>query len=289
MQREGEKEKKNSIMATMTESSTVIFGTSGRRINAIRTSPTEPLINSSSSHMDNEYDLSDKYGGWNINFSGGIWGIALKELLGTYIFLLFAFTSATAINPLRELGIAIAHGIGLFLAVALFCADANPIVTVTKMFTGHNGLICGIVKIILQFAGAVLAAVTVQYGFELSLITAVPAVGSGFTYVNAFVCEMIFSMILVVAALIPLNHSKDMKMASGEEMAIRAILLGFVLTASVFVGGNISGASLNPWRALCPSMFTVFPLYAWLYYVAPFVGAIAAFLAYFLIWRASKM
>ena len=54
------------------------------------------------------------------------------------------------------------------------------------------------------------------------------------------------------------------------------IAIGMTLTFNILMGGALTGAPFNPARALGPMIATADFTNAWLYVIAPIVGALAA-------------
>jgi len=195
------------------------------------------------------------------------WKRPFREFIGTYIFLTLAFGVASCAGS-SLLNVAMAFGLGLSLAAFLFKCDANPAVSLAKLLLRRGRQPAAfVINVIAQFIGAILAAVTVNYGFDcdIGLAVATPSVAYG----PALVIEMILTFILICAAC--------MQFASGSiASAIGGIMAGLALLACILVGGDLTGAALNPFRALAPSIFSHFPADAWIYYVAPFIASILA-------------
>jgi len=193
----------------------------------------------------------------------------LREFIGTYIFLCFAY-GVSSCNGSSVLNVAIAYGLGLAVAAFLFGCDANPAVSLTKLLLrrGKNPLLF-VMLIIAQFLAAILAAVTINYGFECDISYAVAELDSSIGYAQGLVIEMILATFLIIAAC--MSFAKESLKAS-----ISGIIAGLTLLAGILVAGGLTGCSINPFRALGASIFSHFPDDAWIYYVAPFIASILA-------------
>ena len=58
------------------------------------------------------------------------------------------------------------------------------------------------------------------------------------------------------------------------------VAIGATVMLCAFVGGPVTGASMNPARSLAPALFQHEMEPLWIYLTAPFVGAIAGAMAY---------
>ena len=56
--------------------------------------------------------------------------------------------------------------------------------------------------------------------------------------------------------------------------------IGGTVMLDAFIGGPITGASMNPARSLAPALFAGNYTHLWLYFLAPALGAITAALLY---------
>ena len=63
---------------------------------------------------------------------------------------------------------------------------------------------------------------------------------------------------------------------ANERGLTAAVSIGAVITAAAFLGGPISGASMNPARSLGPALAANNLQSLWIYLTAPFIGATLA-------------
>jgi MIP family channel proteins len=153
-------------------------------------------------------------------------------------------------------------------------AHLNPAVTVglvlnrrfpTKRVPGYLAA---------QLAGAIAAALAawVLFGDRArsiaSLGATLPASGVGIGRVFAAEGIVTFVLVLVVLAV-----ATDRRVPQG----VAAVAIGFALAAAIFISGPISGAAVNPARALGPMIVAGKFTDWWVYLIAPLAGgAIAA-------------
>lgn len=62
------------------------------------------------------------------------------------------------------------------------------------------------------------------------------------------------------------------------EGVMAGIAIGTIVTLCAFIGGAITGASMNPARSLAPALFQGTYSVLWIYLLAPMIGAHRAFL-----------
>ena len=206
--------------------------------------------------------------------------IFIVELIGTFLLVVFATGSIVYDAEVFDgkLGIpfaALAPFVALLIAVYAFrkisSAHFNPAVTIGYYITGHItkiqvayyftaeiiGALLGSL-FVLSFIGekAVLGANIPNYDFSIFLIFPVEVLAS------AMLMEVIFYVV----------YTKGLKGFSG-------VAIGGIVGLDILFLAFISGASMNPARALAPALLSGELSNLWLYWTAPFVGTtIVAFL-----------
>ena len=203
------------------------------------------------------------------------------ELIGTFILVVFATGSIVYDAELfnGELGIpfaALAPFIALLIGVYSFgkisLAHFNPAVTIGYYITGHItklqvvyyftaeiiGAFLGSM-FVLQFIGdgANLGANTPNYDFSIFLIFSVEVIASA----------MLMGVIFYVV------YTKGLRGFSG-------VAIGGIVGLDILFLAFISGASMNPARALAPALLSGTLGDLWLYWSAPFIGTIIAAFAF---------
>jgi aquaporin Z len=198
----------------------------------------------------------------------------IAEYFGTFL-LVFAGTSAIVLNDLTGgavTGVGIAVVFGLAVAAVIYAfghvsgAHINPAVTIAfwyaKRFDGRH-----IIPYLLsQVSGALSASVAVYLLFPMhpTLGATVP---SG-TWGESFLLEtlMTFLLVLTVITLV----------AGSQRQGVVAAAVGSVVGVEAWVGGPISGASMNPARSIAPALVSHHLGSAWIYILAPLLGATLA-------------
>jgi len=211
------------------------------------------------------------------------------ELLGTFV-LVFAIT-ATAVaagqnHPVAgasfdSLAIVLVNGLTLTaLAAALGPSSGghfNPAVTVALAAIGRFAWRGVPGYVLAQLAGGVLAGLaTWAVGGDAARTSAHLAANgpaAGISDLRALITEALitFLLVLVVTAV-----ATDARIpASAGPLAV-----GFGLAAAVFVGGPVTGAAVNPARALGPMIVANYYTAWWIFIVGPVAGGLAAAFAY---------
>ncbi|MDP8953287.1 MAG: aquaporin, partial [Actinomycetota bacterium] len=133
------------------------------------------------------------------------------------------------------------------------------------------------VYLVAQLAGAVLAALATWLTFggpgrsEAALAAPSPTAGVG--DLRAFLIEVLIGFILVFVVMAVATDNR-------APAAIAPIAVGFALAVGIFIAGPITGAAVNPARALGPMIVSGSFTSAWLYILGPIVGGVLASLIY---------
>jgi MIP family channel proteins len=180
-------------------------------------------------------------------------------------------------GTLGLIGVAFAYGIiimSMIYAIAhISGAQFNPAVTLAYLITKKIAWQQAIYYIIAQVLGSVAAGFLLLGIFPTKdAMLGTPAL-TGVNFFGGFLVEAILTFLLVFIIFAVAIDTTTLKEAAG-------IAIGFYATAAVLVGGNITGAALNPIRAFGPALAS----WTWanhlVYWLGPIMGAIAAALVY---------
>ena len=200
--------------------------------------------------------------------------IFIVELIGTFVLVVFATGSIVYdVQTGGTLGIAfaaIAPLIALIIGVHFFgkisLANFNPAVTIAFYITGHVSKD----KIGYYFAaeiiGALLGSLFVKSFIGTSANLGANAPNPDFSLFLIFPVEVLASAMLM-AVIFVVVYTKGLKGFGG-------IAIGGIVGLDIFFLAFISGASMNPARALAPALFSGVLDNLWLYWTAPYVGTI---------------
>ncbi len=211
--------------------------------------------------------------------------VAVAEAIGTFILVLTIVSTVIAAalarpvagEPYGSLAVPLAGGIGLAIVVAslghVSGAHLNPAVTIGLAVNRRFPWTYVPAYVGAQFAGAIGAALVawVMFGERARSVANLGATypASGVTYWRAFVAEAVVTFLLV---LVIMSVATDDRVPRG----IAAIAIGWALSAAIFISGPVSGAGVNPARAIGPMIpagkFTDW----WIYLVAPLIGGVLA-------------
>ena len=210
----------------------------------------------------------------------------LVEIVGTFILVYAVCTAATVYaGPKIQLGVVgldhpIMIGMGLLVAwvvIAITYATAyrsgaqiNPAVTIALLVAGKISAKHAALYISCQTLGAVMGAAVVysMFGSAIAASLTLPADNNA---IRALVLEIVMTFTAVYIILATLHNIKN-RIAYG----VGLLAIGFAFGFNVILGGNISGASMNPARSFGPALMVWNFDYQWIYWVAPILGGLIA-------------
>jgi aquaporin Z/aquaporin NIP len=210
---------------------------------------------------------------------------AVAEAIGTFILVLTIISTAIGATlakpvagvPYGSLAVPLAGGIALAIGVAslghISGAHFNPAVTLGLAVNRRLPWLYVPVYVVAQFVGAVLAAL-VAWGILGSSARSVADLGATFPAAgvsswSVFLAEGVVTFLLT---LVIMSVATDDRVPRG----IAAIAIGWALSAAIFISGPVSGAGVNPARAIGPMIVAAKFTDWWIYLVAPLVGAVLA-------------
>ena len=210
---------------------------------------------------------------------------AVAEFVGTFA-LIFVGAGAimTAAGPADQsplLAAALAHGLVIAVMASavghISGGHFNPAVTFAFVLTRRMLFSLAAVYWLAQFTGAVAGALLLRwiYPTELrdGLQLGAPFV-EGISAGQGLVIEAILTFFLVWVIFACAADPR------GTFKSIAGLAIGFTISFDVLIGGPLTGAAMNPARAFGPELVQNFWDDAWIYYVAPLVGAGIAGLLY---------
>ncbi|KAF5798740.1 putative major intrinsic protein [Helianthus annuus] len=212
----------------------------------------------------------------------------LAELLGTYC-IIFAGCGSVVVNKLYD-GTVTFPGIcvtwGLIVMTMIYTlghvsgAHFNPAVTITLSLLGACPFSEVGLYIVSQVLGSTLASVTLTLIMNITSDAFFGTTPAGST-IQSFVVEIILTFILMFIISGACGDDRAVKMQGG-------IVVGMTIILNVFVGGPISGASMNPARTLGPAIVLRKFTAIWVYICGPIIGAITGAFVYKLLTPTDK-
>jgi len=212
----------------------------------------------------------------------------LAEAIGTF-FLCFAGIAAILSTqaPINSgaglLGIALAHGLALSIAVSAFGGvsggHVNPAVTIGFLVTGRITVGLAVLYIMSQCVGATIAAAACNYIFPVEAVETaklgIPLPGGEWvTMPILLVAEFIMTFLLMTAVF---GTAVDER---GKIVNIGGLAIGLTVAFDILAGGSVTGASMNPARSFGPALVYGHFDFHWCYWLAPIAGATVAALIY---------
>jgi aquaporin Z len=190
--------------------------------------------------------------------------------------------AAAVYTGLGLVGVALAHGLAIAVMVSavghISGGHFNPAITLGFLVTRRIAPSLAVVYWSMQFAAAAVAAALLRWIFEAEPRTLVnlgaPTLGTGIDHWQGLVIEIVLTFFLVWVVFATAADP------GGSFKSIAGLAIGFTITLDVLVGGPLTGAAMNPARALGPQLLQREWDDAWVWYAGPFAGAVLAALAY---------
>jgi aquaporin TIP len=241
------------------------------------------------------------------DFTMKTWRSVAAELIATGMFVFIGVGSViVAKASLSEAGIggatpgsgfviavAIAHGLGILLAVAATASISgghiNPAVTFAQVLTGKMRVSTGLLYVGGQIAGAILAVLLLK-----GIVAGPMEAGLGAHGINVFNPDTglgilddqigdgagagLLVEIVLTFALVFVVFATAVDPKGPRHLAPAAI--GLVIMADHLIGIPLTGASMNPARSFGPAVVANVWTDHWIYWLGPLIGAGIAALVY---------
>jgi len=202
----------------------------------------------------------------------------LAEFLGTFVFVFSASCAVLSDKMFTNLGlVGIALATGLSLSAAIFATvhisggHLNPAVTMAMWFAQKINTVNALLYIFSQLFASFVAAFLVFLIFgnkSLDFFLGGPTLGSGAGIQSAMILEAIFTAILVFAVFATAVDKRG-------PTSFGPWVVGLVVVVATLAAGDISGAALNPARALGPLVISkVFDFRLLVYIIGPLAGSV---------------
>ncbi|MBT5200443.1 MAG: hypothetical protein HOK63_04515 [Thaumarchaeota archaeon] len=207
--------------------------------------------------------------------------IFIVELIGTFILVVFAtgsivydvkFLDGQLGIPFAALAPFIALLIGVYSFGKISLAHFNPAVTIGYYITGHITKLQVLYYFAAEIIGAFLGSLFVlQFiGNDVNIGANTPNYDHSIFLI--FPVEVIASAMLM-GVIFYVVYTKGLRGFSG-------VAIGGIVGLDILFLAVISGASMNPARALAPAILSGELSDLWLYLTAPFIGTIIAAFAF---------
>lgn len=180
--------------------------------------------------------------------------------------------------------VALAHGLAIGLMIAgaghISGGHFNPAVTVGMWLGGRIGTLKAIGYIVVQLAGAVVAALFLRYIFPAAVrdgtdfgVPTLAAAGANKYLIVGRAHGLVIEAILTFFLMFVITGSAVDKRGFG---AIAPLAIGLTITMDIFMGGPLTGAAMNPSREFGVALVHGEWSNWWVYWIGPIVGACVA-------------
>src|SRR5215217_2290012 len=238
--------------------------------------------------------------GWQSLSRGGtvddrdLWPAAIAEFIGPFALVIAGVGAIISTQNLGDGGnlvaVSLAHGLAIGLMVAALGhvsgGHFNPAVTVSMLATGEIALTRAISYIIAQVLGATAGAGVLTLVFPAlgpmgrnnpGVNLGLPGLGPEVSVGGALIMEGLMTFFLVIVIFGTVVDPRGPK-------AIAPLAIGLIITMDILTGGRITGAAMNPARALGPAIVQQDFTNWWIYWLGPIIGGLVAAYAYKSIW-----
>ncbi len=205
------------------------------------------------------------------------------EFVGAFALVFISAGAIIAAGPILEpgiVGIALAYGLVVAVMVSavghISGGHFNPAITLGFLVTGRLHPLLAVVYWIAQFAGAIAAAALLRWIFndanEGNL--GAPILNPGIQPEAGLIIEALLTFFLVWVFFATAADPR------GTFKSIAGLAIGFAVAMGVLMGGSLTGAMMNPARALGPELLANSWDDFWIWYIGPLAGAVIAAVAY---------
>lgn len=198
------------------------------------------------------------------------------EFIGTFALVFVGVGSI--VNNAGLLGIALAHGLAIAIAVSAFAgfsdAHFNPAVSFAMFLTQRIKSTTLIQYLIAQLLGASVASLAIRGIFGANSATGLPEVASNISVSSALLAEAIATALLLLTIFAVAVDKR------GAMSSVSGFPIGLIITAGILAIGPATGAALNPARWFGPALISGNWTNGWVYIIGPSIGAALAALSY---------
>ncbi|ELY6080576.1 aquaporin [Cronobacter sakazakii] len=195
----------------------------------------------------------------------------ISEFLGTFILVIIGVGSIS-VNEISaaigNFGIALSFGLAVYFCIHLFSASSgahlNPVVSLIFYLIRVCSFRATLNYITAQLLGASAAALCLKAVFGHSLLAGVTRIHIDVSLYNAFFIEGIMTFFLIISILTTRNPA----------------IISIAVFLDAFIGGPLTGASMNPARSFGPAFVMGYWDDQWLYWAAPLSGGLVAVVCY---------
>jgi MIP family channel proteins len=228
-----------------------------------------------------------------------LWAAAIAEFIGPFALVVAGVGAIISTQNLSDGGnlvaVSLAHGLAIGLMVAALGhvsgGHFNPAVTISMLATGEIGITRAITYVVAQLLGATAGAGVLTRIFPAlgpmgrnnpGVNLGLPGLGPDVSVSGALIMEGVMTFFLVLVIFGTVVDPRGAK-------AIAPLAIGLIITMDILTGGRITGAAMNPARALGPAIVQQDFTNWWIYWVGPIIGGLIAAYAYKAIWLGNRV
>jgi MIP family channel proteins len=209
------------------------------------------------------------------------------EFVGTFALVFIGAGAVLVAGPTSDpslVGIALAHGLAIAVMVSavghISGGHFNPAITLGFLVTGRLAPLLALVYWVMQFAAAIAAAGLLRWIFpdDTEATLGSPVLNPGIQPEAGLLIEAILTFFLVWVVFATAADPR------GTFKSIAGLAIGLTITMDILMGGPLTGAMMNPARALGPELVSNTWDDFWIWYIGPFAGAVIAAVAYELLY-----
>jgi MIP family channel proteins len=223
-----------------------------------------------------------------------LWAAVVAEFVGPFTLVVAGVGAIISTQNLSDGGnlvaVSLAHGLAIGLMVAalghISGGHFNPAVTTSMLAIGQIALTRAISYIVAQVLGATAGAGLLTLIFPAlgpmgrnnpGVNLGLPGLGPDVSVSGALIMEGVMTFFLVLVIFGTVVDPRGPK-------AIAPLAIGLTITMDILTGGRITGAAMNPARAVGPAIVQQDFTNWWIYWVGPIIGGLVAAIAYKVIW-----
>lgn len=219
------------------------------------------------------------------------WQAYLAEFVGTFVFVLIS-SGAVLSNIFGEdigvLGIAMATGLALtamiYATVGVSGGHLNPAVTFAMWFAEKITITNAIIYICFQLLAGIAASYFLLWFFgprSMQFLLGGPVLAADVTVQGAIVIEAVLTAVLVFVIFGTMVDKRG-------PVSFGPLVAGFVVLASGIFAGSLTGAALNPAKALGPLLVSGSYSSILVWIIGPMTGSLVGIFYKYLFLTTSK-
>lgn len=202
------------------------------------------------------------------------------EFIGTFTLIFIGAGAIVVTGGTNLVAIGLAHGLAIALMVSSLGHVSgglfNPALTIGLWATRRIATVTGILYIIAQLAGGIAGALALVLFFPEVMRDATslgtPRLNDGVDFIQGIGIEAIATFFLMTAVFGTALDPRGPK--------VGGFAIGLIIAMDIYATGNLTGAAMNPARALGPALVDN----TWddhlVWWIGPIIGAVLAALTY---------